>query len=119
MTNWTNALNQRASDRKFQPNTGQGSQRAGLPGMGGGPIPYAKGMTQTRPNTEPARHISQPQGSQPGPSGGGAPSAAPPMSSSPAGGRGGQFDPAMVLAYANYLMNHFRNATFGNRGYRG
>lgn len=121
---WDDALNQRQSDRRFQPQTSGGAQRAGAPGMGGGNIPYAPGSTQWSPSFSPPTQTNEPQSILPEGAGNGAMGApggdmggetAPPP-----GGAGPPVNPYAIMAYASHLLNYFRNARGNqNRGYRG
>jgi hypothetical protein len=101
---WSNALNQRTADRRIQPDSGTGAQRAGAAGMGGGSVPYAPGATQFQPQSQ-VPPTGRGQSQMPAPTqpqqaaggGGGQP---------PQGGPQGSMttDPQRAIAIANYLM---------------
>lgn len=103
MGNWDDALG------RIQPHI-PGAPRAGAPGMGAGPIPYAAGMTQYDVNTAPPRSEVQPQNPLPQ-SANGSPAPTGGPAAAPSGGSSGQagqpIDPMTSVYYMQQLMDWF------------
>lgn len=100
MAAWDDALG------RIQPHI-PGAPRAGSPGMGAGPVPYAPGATQYAPNTAPPRANVQPAQDLPV-TANGRPPAAP--QAAPSQGQGsGQIDPMTSVYYMQKLMEWFMN----------